>query len=578
MYTDIRPPCQTVTYGLGSLCTYTLGVDRAIWIGFLPPESATVPEGVPVASQGTENGAMTIVLGQRPNNEREDILSARKAAWVQHFRHPERKREIPEGPAPVPLAEVRMHVPDVDSHSWPRRDSRPDGLVGMYANRIEAQRAQRIRTGRRLSVSATVQSRPATVVRETVSIGRGTDRHYERLYPSKKVPGVGRVREGISMRLSEETSAYRQLVAGFQPAAAFRTMRRTMANALQAPRLQAPRRAVIASLMAFVLVAGAATSSLAQQQRYEVQPGDTLESIAAEFGVNAEGIYRSSYMPNGWSVAPGQVVVIPGPGQTPDEAAWMAMEREGTSPWVAGAHWVEYGDTFGSIAAQWGVNADTLISFNQHIDPLNLIPGERVLIPFEREDSTAGTSAYGHQPLVSLPVAHYVQSRNLSCEFAATYAATTAFGAGVPEQIFIDTTPLAANPHYGYRGNIDGQWGNTDDYGIYAEALVPTLNANGFYGEVMYTQGDVNPLISHLDAGHPVVVWLGFWGDTREVLTDQDTYSVFAGMHVVTVTGYDDSGVYVMDPAKGVTNYYDWGTFQDMWAIVDGMGLAVYPM
>jgi uncharacterized protein YvpB len=200
-----------------------------------------------------------------------------------------------------------------------------------------------------------------------------------------------------------------------------------------------------------------------------------------------------------------------------------------------------------------------------------------VLIPWEREDSTAATTPWG-SPDVGVSIAQYTQSRNLSCEYAATYAATTAFGAGVPEQVFIDSTPLAANPHYGYRGNIDGWWGNTTDYGIYAEALVPTLNANGFYGEVMYTQGDVGPLVAHLDAGHPVVVWLGFWGDTREVLTDQDTYSVFAGMHVVTVSGYNDAGVFVMDPAKGTTNFYDWATFQELWSIVDGMGLAVYPM
>jgi uncharacterized protein YvpB/LysM repeat protein len=519
---------------------------------------------------------MTIVLGQRPMGEQEDLLSVRKAAWVEHFRHPQRMQEIPDGPAPVPMAEVRMHVPDVDSHGWPRRDSRPDGLVGMYANRIEAQRAQRMTTGRRLSVAATAQSRPCTVVRETSAIGRGTRKHYERLYPSKDVPGVGQLREGISMRFSQETSALRRLVAGIQPAAAMRSLRRTVTSTVQAPRLQAPRRAVIASLMAFVLVAGAATSSLAQQ-RYEVQPGDSIESIAAEFGVDPEAIYRSSYMPDGWSVAPGQVIVIPDPGQSPADAAQTAAQLEGTSPWVAGAHWVEYGDTYNSIAAAWGVNPDTLISFNQHMDPTSLIPGERVLIPFDRENSTASTVASG-QPAVAVPVAQYVQSRNLSCEFAATFAATTAFGAGVPEQVFIDSVPLAANPHYGYRGNIDGWWGNTTDYGVYAEALVPTLNAYGFNGEVMYTQGDVNPLISHLDAGHPVVVWLGFWGDTREVLTDQDTYSVFAGMHVVTVTGYDANGVFVMDPAKGITNYYDWATFQQLWSGVDGMGLAVYPM
>lgn len=378
------------------------------------------------------------------------------------------------------------------------------------------------------------------------------------------------------MRLTAESSAFRDLVAGFSPGVVFQTVRKTVASSISAPRLQAPRRAVIASMMALVIVAGAATSSFAQQ-RYEVQAGDTIESIAAEFGVDAEGIYRSSYMPNGWSVSPGQVIVIPDPGQTPEDAALTAAELEGTSPWVMGAHWVEYGDTYNSIAAAWGVNPDTLISFNAHMSPTNLIPGERVLIPWERGDATASTVASG-QPAVSIPVAQFAQTRNLSCEYAATYAATTAFGAGVSEQTFINSTPLAANPHYGYRGNIDGWWGNTTDYGVYAEALVPTLNAHGYVGEVMYTQGDVGPLIAHLDAGHPVVTWLGFWGDTREVLHDQDTYSVFAGMHVVTVTGYDADGVYVMDPAKGITEHYDWATFERLWSVVDGMGLAVYPM
>ena len=41
----------------------------------------------------------------------------------------------------------------------------------------------------------------------------------------------------------------------------------------------------------------------------------------------------------------------------------------------------------------------------------------------------------------------------------------------------------------------------------------------------------------------------------------------FAGMHVVTAIGYDDAGVYVMDPAKGSVDHYDWATFSDMWAL-----------
>lgn len=94
----------------------------------------------------------------------------------------------------------------------------------------------------------------------------------------------------------------------------------------------------------------------------------------------------------------------------------------------------------------------------------------------------------------------------------------------------------------------------------------------------MYTEGDVNPVIAHLDAGHPVVVWLAFWGNTRETKTDDGTYAVFSGMHVLTAYGYDDGGIYLMDPAKGHSVYYDWATFKQLWTPIDGMSMAVYPM
>ena len=170
-----------------------------------------------------------------------------------------------------------------------------------------------------------------------------------------------------------------------------------------------------------------------------------------------------------------------------------------------------------------------------------------------------------------------MQERNLSCEYAAAYIATSAFGNGVPESTFLAQVPAASNPHYGYRGNIDGLWGNTTDYGVYPEALVPVLSGAGFATEVMYTQGDIAPLKAQIDAGRPVVVWLGFWGDTRETLADQDTYAVFAGMHVVTVYGYDEAGVHVSDPASGAYAFHSWDAFIGMWSVIDGMSLAIYP-
>lgn len=516
---------------------------------------------------------MTVVLGRRPEMERHDPAAERKAEWVERFRTGARPEQIPSGPPPVPVAEVRLHAPVGQTT---RRATRQDGIVGLYASRIDVQRAQRMQTGRNLRPHTGAFSGP--VQRETVAVGRGTPSHYEQLHPCQTPEPRRRRSEGRSMSVSM-SGMIRDRAVATRSLFSADSLRASFAGSLRFGRMSSPRRVVMASMAALLLLAGAATTSFAEQQRYEVQSGDTLESIADEFGVDADGIYRSSYMPNGWDVTPGQVVIIPEPGQSPAEAAAMAAEREGTSPWVKGAHWVVYGDTLDLISAEWGVSVDVLMSFNGITDPTSLVAGQRILIPYERGDDSASTaSTVASGPIVSVPVVDFTQTRNLSCEFAATYAATTAFGPGVSEQTFIDSTPLTLNPHNGYRGNIDGWWGNTDDYGVYAEALVPTLNAHGFAGGVMYTEGDIAPLKAELDAGHPVVVWLGFWGDTRDVKHDDGTYSVFAGMHVVTAYGYDEGGVYVMDPAKGTTRYFDWATFTDLWSVVDGMGLAVYPL
>lgn len=339
--------------------------------------------------------------------------------------------------------------------------------------------------------------------------------------------------------------------------------------------VMSPRHAVIAMVAVVVLLMGAMGTGLAQQ-RYVVQDGDSIESIAGTFGVDPEGIRRSSYLPTGENLEAGQVLVIPDQGQSPDEAALMAAELEGTSPWVSTAHWVESGDTLASIAATYGHDPAALADFNGLDDPTEIEVGQRILIPPTRDASGAVTSSDTSGVFVA-NVGTYKQSRNLSCEYAAASIATAAFGDGVEESTFIERVPSALNPHYGYRGNIDGWWGNTDDYGVYPEALVPVLNDHGFAGKVLYTEGETSQLIAHIDAGHPVVVWLGLWGDTRERLNHDGAYSVAAGMHVVTVYGYDDGGVYVSDPATGAYDFYGWGEFVEMWKVLDGMSIAVYP-
>jgi uncharacterized protein YvpB len=172
-------------------------------------------------------------------------------------------------------------------------------------------------------------------------------------------------------------------------------------------------------------------------------------------------------------------------------------------------------------------------------------------------------------------VVTYTQQRNLSCEYAAVSIATGMLGGWIDEYDMEQLTGWSENPHWGYRGNITGWWGNTDDYGVYADALIPGLNARGFQGHSFY--GNPEDLMASLDAGRPTLVWLGMKGETSfdAYTADGTRYQLTPGMHVMTAYGYDQNGVYLSDPAHGAVVYYDWATFNAMWQVMDGMALGV---
>jgi uncharacterized protein YvpB len=191
------------------------------------------------------------------------------------------------------------------------------------------------------------------------------------------------------------------------------------------------------------------------------------------------------------------------------------------------------------------------------------------------DTASAGDSGIG-TPDVGIYVPRYQQQRNLSCEYAAAQIATAALGNEISEYSFDDVVGWSANPHWGYRGDINGWWGNTTDYGVYSEALANGLAQFGFNGDDFYAQGDSSELTWRLDAGMPVIVWLAMWGDQTVVeQTEGVNYTLTAGMHVMVAYGYSDDGVYLSDPGTGSYKFYDWGTFMSMWNVLDGMGLGV---
>jgi uncharacterized protein YvpB len=259
-----------------------------------------------------------------------------------------------------------------------------------------------------------------------------------------------------------------------------------------------------------------------------------------------------------------------------DGVAYLSLDTSGA--WDGAHAWLDVNVasaylTGHSIFPTGGGGCD---SGGKLISASGLVPAVQVEGATSASASTGALWPDGSGSAVWVPT--YRQERNLSCEYAALYIATAAWGNGISEYAFDDVVGWSDNPHWGYRGNITGWWGNTTDYGVYAEPLAWALDQYGFFGDVFYAQGDSSQLIARLDNGVPTLVWLGLWGDQSVTdVTDGVYYTVVAGMHVMVAYGYDDSGVYLSDPAVAGYRFYSWGDFMAMWNVLDGMALGVSP-
>lgn len=177
-----------------------------------------------------------------------------------------------------------------------------------------------------------------------------------------------------------------------------------------------------------------------------------------------------------------------------------------------------------------------------------------------------------------LDVPEYHQAYGLSCEFASLYMVTQYWGDPIYENTSINMTSWSDNPHLGFRGYIDGAWGNTDDYGVYAEPLADIAWRAGYGADINY-DADPNLLAAYIDDGVPVIVWISVYGNWGWQQVDDygNEYRLVPYEHVVVANGYDDNGVWISDPGTGAYNQLSWSYFLYAWGLMDGMMLAVYP-
>ena len=191
------------------------------------------------------------------------------------------------------------------------------------------------------------------------------------------------------------------------------------------------------------------------------------------------------------------------------------------------------------------------------------------------QTARAGEDAYIIDGIPSV-----TQWYSLSCEYAAAATVTLYWGNLVSQKDFIAEIPQNPNPHVGFRGDIDGAFGWIDDYGIYAEPLVPVLERRGYKATVFYGT-DVERLEANIRAGNPAVVWLtvGKYEERLEYWEEYEgqKFKLVPYEHALVMYGYDDYGVYLMDVGNGGFYHTEWDSFLRRWGYFDGMTLIIQP-
>lgn len=106
---------------------------------------------------------------------------------------------------------------------------------------------------------------------------------------------------------------------------------------------------------------------------WEIRPGDTVYSIAAETGTTEREILDLNPAIDPWNLQVGSLLCLPRPAGLPVGPI---------PPCESGLYWVVApGDTLFTIARDLSVSVERLLDLNPDVDPLNLQSGMSLCLP-----------------------------------------------------------------------------------------------------------------------------------------------------------------------------------------------------
>ena len=182
---------------------------------------------------------------------------------------------------------------------------------------------------------------------------------------------------------------------------------------------------VLISLLSVPALGTAQAAPLDQGSVHVVKAGDSLSTIAQQYGVSLQAIMAANNISNPSLIYAGQRLVIPGPN---------ASAPTPTDPAV---HVVARGETLSAIAQKYGVSLQALIEANSLADPSRIVTGQRLTIP-----ATGSTGTAPIAPVAAAPPEYVVGAGDslagIAMQFSTTVAAVAAAnGISDPSKIFV---------------------------------------------------------------------------------------------------------------------------------------------
>ena len=134
------------------------------------------------------------------------------------------------------------------------------------------------------------------------------------------------------------------------------------------------RRLSFSLLLGVILLGLTATTVLAEPTVHQVQPGDTLFSLARRYNVTVDAIVRANGLDDPSAIYVGQTLVIP-------TASVGSQRPETTTPATPATYTVRPGDTLFSIALRFGTTPQALAGANNLSNPALIYAGQKLILP-----------------------------------------------------------------------------------------------------------------------------------------------------------------------------------------------------